>query len=131
MAVVKVIKIVGSSPESWAQAAAAAVREASRTIRNITGFEGTDFTGVIDEKGNVTEYRCTVNIAFRLESGGDASDEQGGRSGGRGGSGSGGGSQGGGSGSAGGARGGSMRGGSSRSGGAGERSGRSTGGRAR
>jgi hypothetical protein len=64
MTVVKIIRIVGSSPESWARAGAEAVREAAKTIRNIKGMEATDFTAAVDENGNVTEYHTTVNIAF-------------------------------------------------------------------
>jgi flavin-binding protein dodecin len=64
MSVVKIIRIVGNSPVSWAKAAAAAVREASKTVRNIQGVEATDFTAKVDNDGRIKEYRCTVNIAF-------------------------------------------------------------------
>jgi hypothetical protein len=99
MTVVKVIRIIGNSPQSWAKAAAAGAKEASRTVRNITGIEATDFTAEVDDRGNVTEYRCTLNVAFLLERG------AGGGEGGRGGAGGVGGSEGGRSG--GGSRGGS------------------------
>ena len=82
MAVVKVIRIIGNSPQSWAKAAAAGAKEAARTVRNITGIEATDFTAQVDDRGNVTEYRCTLNVAFLLERG------VGGGEGGRGGGGS-------------------------------------------
>jgi flavin-binding protein dodecin len=64
MSVVKIIRIVGNSPESWAKAAAAGVREAARTVRNIQGVEATDFTAKVDAEGRIKEYRCTMNIAF-------------------------------------------------------------------
>jgi hypothetical protein len=76
MSVVKVIRIVGNSPESWAKAAAAATREASKTVRNIQGVEATDFTAKVDANGRITEYRTTVNIAF-LVGGKDAGEEAG------------------------------------------------------
>ena len=37
--VAKVVTIIGNSPESFAKAAEAAVQEASRTIRGITGAD--------------------------------------------------------------------------------------------
>jgi flavin-binding protein dodecin len=91
MSVVKVIRLVGSSRQSWTKAAQAAVQEAARTIRGIQGVEATDFTGKVDDSGRITEYRCTVNIAFLVGgqgAGGEAGARSGrpgaGRSGGRG-----------------------------------------------
>jgi flavin-binding protein dodecin len=81
MAVVKIIRIIGNSPQSWAKAAAAGAKEAARTVRNITGIEATDFTAEVDDRGNVTEYRCTLNVAFLLERGAGAGEGgRGGRS---------------------------------------------------
>ncbi|MDH3424564.1 MAG: dodecin family protein, partial [Gemmatimonadota bacterium] len=37
--VAKIIEIVGSSKEGWAQAADAAVRTASKSVKNITGVQ--------------------------------------------------------------------------------------------
>jgi flavin-binding protein dodecin len=82
MAVVKIIRIIGNSPQSWAKAAAAGAKEAARTVRNITGIEATDFTAEVDDRGNVTEYRCTLNVAFLLERGAGGGGGEGGRSGG-------------------------------------------------
>ncbi|HEY7530644.1 MAG TPA: dodecin family protein [Gemmatimonadota bacterium] len=86
MAVVKIIRIIGNSPQSWAKAAAAGAKEAARTVRNITGIEATDFTAEVDDRGNVTEYRCTLNVAFLLErgAGGGAGGGERARSGGEG-----------------------------------------------
>ncbi len=77
MTVVKIIRIVGNSPESWAKAAAAGVQEAAKTVRNIQGVEATDFTAKVDRSGRITEYRCTVNIAFLV--GGRGTEEAGSR----------------------------------------------------
>jgi flavin-binding protein dodecin len=68
---------VGNSPVSWAKAAAAAVQEASKTVRNIQGVEATDFTAKVDANGRIKEYRCTVNIAFLV--GGGAAEGKGAR----------------------------------------------------
>jgi dodecin len=64
--VAKVITVIGSSPESFAKAADAAVQEASKTLRGITGAAVVSMSAVV-EGDRITEYRTTVNIAFALE----------------------------------------------------------------
>jgi flavin-binding protein dodecin len=64
--VVKVITVVGTSPESFARAADVAVREAAKTLRGITGADVVSMTVKV-ENDQVVEYRTTVNIAFELE----------------------------------------------------------------
>jgi flavin-binding protein dodecin len=64
--VAKVVTIIGSSPESFAKAADAAVQEAAKTIRGITGADVVSMSAEVD--GNrISEYRTTVNIAFGVE----------------------------------------------------------------
>ena len=64
--VAKVITIIGSSPDSFAKAADAAVQEAAKTLRGITGADVVSMSAEVD--GNrITEYRTTVNIAFAVE----------------------------------------------------------------
>jgi len=64
--VAKVVTIIGSSPESFAKAADAAVQEASRTIRGITGADVMSMSATV-EGGRITRYKTTVNIAFGVE----------------------------------------------------------------
>jgi flavin-binding protein dodecin len=64
--VAKVVTIIGSSPESFAKAADAAVQEAAKTLRGITGADVVTMSAVVDA-GRITEYRTTVNIAFGVE----------------------------------------------------------------
>jgi flavin-binding protein dodecin len=70
--VAKVITIIGSSPESFAKAADAAVQEASKTLRGITGADVVSMSALV-ENDRITEYRTTVNIAFAVERGGGGS----------------------------------------------------------
>lgn len=63
MTAVKIIKVLGTSEESWEAAAEEAVHEASRTIEDIRGVEIEDYTASVDN-GEVTEYKATVNVAF-------------------------------------------------------------------
>jgi dodecin len=66
--VVKVITIIGSSPESFAKAADEAVRTAQKTIRNITGVDVISMSATVDPNpGGIKEYRTTINVAFVLE----------------------------------------------------------------
>ena len=64
--IAKVIRIVGSSPESFAKAAEAAVQEASKTVRGITGADVVTMSAVVEGE-RITEYRTTVDIAFGVE----------------------------------------------------------------
>ena len=66
--VVKVITIIGESPESFAKAADAAVRKAQQTIRNITGVDVVSMSATVDPNpGGIGQYRTTVNIAFVVD----------------------------------------------------------------
>ena len=64
--VAKVVTIIGNSPESFAEAAQAAVTEAARTIRGITGADVVSMSAEV-EGDRITSYRTTVNIAFAVE----------------------------------------------------------------
>jgi flavin-binding protein dodecin len=64
--VAKVITIIGSSPDSFADAVSNAVAEASKTVRNITGADVISLTAEVSD-GQVTAYRATVNLAFAVE----------------------------------------------------------------
>jgi dodecin len=64
--VAKVVTIIGSSPESFAKAAEAAVQEAAQTLRGITGADVISMSAEV-EGDRITEYRTTVNIAFAVE----------------------------------------------------------------
>ena len=64
--VAKVITIIGSSPESFADAVSNAVAEASKTVRNITGADVISLTAEVSD-GQVTAYRATVNLAFGVD----------------------------------------------------------------
>jgi dodecin len=64
--VAKVVTIIGSSPESFAKAADAAVQEAAKTLRGIHGAHVASMSAVV-EGDRITEYRTTVDIAFEVE----------------------------------------------------------------
>ena len=64
--VAKVVTIIGQSPDGFAEAAAAAVEEAARTLRGITGADVISMSAEV-EGDRITMYRTTVNIAFAVE----------------------------------------------------------------
>jgi dodecin len=64
--VAKVVTIIGSSPESFAKAADAAVQEAAKTLRGITGVHVVSMSAEVGD-GKISQYRTTVDIAFGLE----------------------------------------------------------------
>ena len=64
--IAKVITLIGSSPNSFAEAAQNAVSEASKTLRGITGADVVTMSCEV-EGDRITEYRTTVNIAFAVE----------------------------------------------------------------
>ena len=59
MSVYKMIEIVGTSPDSWDAAAAAAVERASQTLRDLRIAEVTDMDVTI-ENGKIALYRTKL-----------------------------------------------------------------------
>ena len=64
--VAKVITIIGSSPESFAKAADAAVQEAAKTVRGISGAHVVSMSALV-EGDRIAMYRTTVDIAFAID----------------------------------------------------------------
>jgi dodecin len=66
-AVVKVIEVVGSSPNSFSDAVRNAVRGASESVRGIRGVEVITSNADVDGEGNLTVYKVACKIAFVVE----------------------------------------------------------------
>jgi dodecin len=64
--VYKVIELVGTSTESWEQAAKAAVERAAQTLRDLRVAEVVEQDLVIEE-GKVTSYRTKMKVSFKYE----------------------------------------------------------------
>lgn len=64
--VYKMIEIVGTSPESWDKAAAAAIERASGSLRDLRIAEVTD-QDVVIENGRVSLYRTKLKVSMKLE----------------------------------------------------------------
>jgi flavin-binding protein dodecin len=62
--VYKVITVIGSSPESWEKAAAAAVEQASKSVRDLRVAEIEELDMHLDS-GKILAYRAKVRLSFR------------------------------------------------------------------
>jgi flavin-binding protein dodecin len=64
--VYKVIELVGTSSDSWEKAAAAAVKQASKTLRDLRIAE----ISALDiqlEDGKIKSYRAKVKVSFKFQ----------------------------------------------------------------
>jgi flavin-binding protein dodecin len=66
--VVKIVELMGVSEKSFSDAVRQAVKEASKTIRNITGVEVIKSTAQVEDD-EIFEYHVTVRLAFAIERG--------------------------------------------------------------
>jgi len=67
--VYKIVELVGSSTESWEKAAAAAVKQAGQSLRDLRIAEITNLDMHI-KNGKIESYRAKVKISFKYEGGG-------------------------------------------------------------
>ncbi len=64
--VVKVIEVLAQSNKSWEDAAANAVKEASKSIKNIKGINITNMSAKVSGK-KITKYRINAKISFLIK----------------------------------------------------------------
>ncbi len=64
--VYKIIELVGSSPNSWEEAAKNAVEEAGKTLKNLRIAEICKLD-MKTEAGKVVAYRARVTVSFKYE----------------------------------------------------------------
>jgi len=64
--VYKVIELVGTSTESWEKAAAAAVKRAAKTLRDLRVAEISQLDLQLKD-GEVDSYRAKVKVSFKYE----------------------------------------------------------------
>ncbi len=66
MSMVKVVEIIAESKKSWSDAADNAVKQASKTIRNIKSLYVQDMSAVVED-GKITAYRVNTKISFVID----------------------------------------------------------------
>lgn len=64
--VAKVIELIGSSQKGWEDAAANAVKEAAKTVKNIKAVYLKEATAKV-EGDRIVEYRANVKVTFIVE----------------------------------------------------------------
>ena len=67
MSVYNVIELIGTSDQSWEQATANAINEASKTLRDLRVAEVIE-QDVVIEDGSVAAFRTKVRLSFKHES---------------------------------------------------------------
>ena len=66
MSMVKVIEVIAESKKSWDAAAENAIKEASRSVRNIKSLYVQDMQAVVED-GKISKYRLNARISFLVE----------------------------------------------------------------
>jgi flavin-binding protein dodecin len=66
MTVYKIIRLVGTSPTSWEEAAKNAVEEASKHLQDLRISEVEQLDMRLED-GKVVEYRARVHVSFRYK----------------------------------------------------------------
>ena len=66
MAVVKVIEVMAESQISWEDAASEAVREVSKTIKNIQNVYVESFKAVVED-GEIISFRVNAKVSFIVD----------------------------------------------------------------
>jgi len=66
--VYKVVELIGTSTESWEKAAKAAVKKASKTLRDLRIAEISELDMMLKD-GKVDAFRAKVKVSFKYEGG--------------------------------------------------------------
>jgi len=67
MAILKVIEILANSEKSWEDATKKAVKEASKTIKNVRSVYVQDQSASIGDNGQVKDFRVNLKITFEIK----------------------------------------------------------------
>ncbi len=62
----KVIELIGTSPNSWEEAAKNAVETAAKSLKDIRIAEVVEFDMKVEE-GNVSAFRARVKVSFKYQ----------------------------------------------------------------
>ncbi len=67
MSVYKIIEIIGTSPDSWEDAAKSALSTAATSLRGLRIAEVTKLDVTLDDNGQVSQYRAKLNVSFKFD----------------------------------------------------------------
>lgn len=66
MAILKVIEILANSDKSWEDATKKAVKDASKSVKNIRSVYVQEQSASVND-GEITEFRVNVKITFEVK----------------------------------------------------------------
>ena len=66
MSVVKVIELIGESPDSWEGACKNALEVAAKSVRGIVGIDVDHFTCKVKDN-KIAAFRANIKVAFKYE----------------------------------------------------------------
>lgn len=66
MAVLKVIEVLSNSNESWEDATKKAVKQASKSVKNIKSVYVQEQSAIVNEN-KVTEFRVNLKLTFEVK----------------------------------------------------------------
>ena len=66
MSIVKVVELLANSNKSWEDAVKNAVKEASKTIKNIRSVNVSNTSATVKD-GEIDEYRVNVRVTFEIK----------------------------------------------------------------
>lgn len=66
MSVIKVVEVIAGSEQGWEEATRNAVKEVSKTVKNIKSVYVKDQTAVVIGE-NVTDFRVVLKISFEVQ----------------------------------------------------------------
>jgi flavin-binding protein dodecin len=66
MSMVKVVEVIAESEKSWSDAANNAVKQASKSVRNIKSLYVQDMQAKVKD-GKITGYRINAKISFVID----------------------------------------------------------------
>ncbi|BBB47606.1 dodecin family protein [Pelolinea submarina] len=67
MSVAKITEIKVSSAKSFDDAVREGIARANKTLKNVRSAWVKDFEVIVDEQGQITEYRVLMKVSFILE----------------------------------------------------------------
>lgn len=67
MTVAKVTEIIANSPKSFEDAVASGIKRANKTLKHIRGAWVRDQEVVVNEKGDITEFRVKMKVTFIID----------------------------------------------------------------
>jgi flavin-binding protein dodecin len=67
MSTYAVVELIGTSPNSWEEAATNAINEAGQSLRHLRVAEVSELDISLSDSGQIQEYRAKVKVSLKHE----------------------------------------------------------------